>query len=102
MFVLDETSALLYQIEIDLCRKVVLEEDHDDQDEPGHECEAGEIVQILRNLGDIRERIRADQWQQQNLPEGDVEAGQAENDEGCRRQPMRKTLKGLEADDLLA
>ena len=49
----------------------------------------------------LGEGLRADHRQQQDLAEGDVEAGQAENDEGHRRQPMRKSLEGLEAENLL-
>ena len=58
-------------------------------------------MQVFGNLGDIGESLRADERQQQDFAEGDVQAGQAEDDEGDRSQPMRETLKGLEADDLL-
>jgi hypothetical protein len=48
-------------------------------------------------LRDARERVRSDYRQKQNLAEGDIQAGQAENDERYRRQPMREPLKGFEA-----
>src|ERR1700676_5090729 len=37
MLVLDEAAALLEPFEVDLFEKVVSEEDHDDEDEAGHE-----------------------------------------------------------------
>src|SRR5260370_41648673 len=97
----DEPSRLLDRIKIDPAWKIVLEEDRDDQGEPDHECEAGEVVRIFRKHRDVRERVRADHRQEQYLSEDDVKTGKTENDEGDRCQPMGKPLKGLEAKDLL-
>src|ERR1700739_2571835 len=102
MSVLDEPPTLLDPLEVDLLRKIVLEEDCDDQKEAGHKGETREIVNVLCCLRDAREGVRADQRQQQQLPEGDVKAGQAENDKGYRGEPMRETLEGPEAGDLNA
>ena len=58
-------------------------------------------MHILRDLREVGEGFRPDHRQKQDLAEGDIQTGQAENDEGYRRQPMRKSLEGLEAEDLL-
>src|ERR1700738_5540862 len=100
MLRLNETAALLDPVDVDLLRKIVPEEDHDDQDETHHEGGAGEIVYVLRRLRDARERIRADHRQQPHLAEGDIQAGQAKHDERLRRQPMPKSFNGLEAKNL--
>src|SRR5262249_62087161 len=93
----DETAALSEPFDVGLIRGVVLDEDHDDQHETDHEREAREIVHILRGLREYAERAVADQRQQQMLSEGDVQPGNAENDERHRGEPMRKPLDCLEA-----
>ena len=50
MFVFDKTAPLLDPIEVNPLWKIVLEEDHDDEDEACHEREAGEVVHILCRL----------------------------------------------------
>ena len=98
----DESAALLDPVGVHLFEEVVAEKNHRDQDQACHECEAGEVVQVLCRLRYVRKRFRADQRQKQNLAEGDIQAGQTENDKGYRRQPMRETLKRLEAEDFLS
>jgi hypothetical protein len=91
----DEAATLLGPVDVHPVKKVAPEKDHDDQDEPCHECEAGKIVHVLCRLRDAGERVRADHRQKHHLAKSDVEARQTENDEGYRRQPMRKSFKGL-------
>src|SRR5258708_780721 len=102
MFVLDEAAASVETFDINPLQKIILEKNHRDQDQARDKREAEEIVHILRSFRDIRERIRADDRQKQNLAEGDVETGQPQDDEGYRGQPMRKPLKRPEPQNLLA
>ena len=73
MFRLDEAAALLKPFDIDLRRKIILEEDRYDKDEAGHKGEAGEIVNVLGRLRNAGEGVGADDRQQQDLPEGNVD-----------------------------
>src|SRR6266481_8182953 len=102
MLIPDKTTALLEPVNVLLLRKIVLEEDDRDQDEASHEGEAGEVVHILCSLSHVRKCIRTDEWQEHDLAECDVQAGKTENDEGYRRQPMRKAFKRLEAKDFMS
>src|SRR6202035_2827983 len=85
---LDEAAALLEPVDVYLFQQIVPEKNHDDQDEPRHEREADEVVHVLRRLRDVGERFGADERQKHDLAEGDVQAGQAEDNERDRRQPM--------------
>src|SRR5258708_22096165 len=98
MFRLDEPVTLLKPFDIDLRRKIVPEEDRDDKDEAGHKREAAKIMDVLGDLRDLREGLRADQGQQHDLAEGYIEPGEAKDDKGHRREPMRKSLKGPESE----
>src|ERR1700684_321805 len=100
MLILDEATALLDPVDVNFLWKIVLEEDRDDQQKPGHEGEAGEIVDVLGGLRNIRERLGPDQRQKHDFSEGDIQTGQPQNDEGYRSQPMREPFKGLKAQDL--
>ena len=94
-----QTSALPKPLDVDLVRDVVLDQDCYDQHEAEHE-EAREIVCIFGSLRERAERIVANQRQQQPLPEGDVQPGNAENEERDRVEPMREPLERLEAQHL--
>src|SRR3979409_511402 len=100
MFGLDEAAALSEPVDVDPLQKVVLEKNYRDQNEAYHEREAGEVMHILCRLSDFRESIRTDEGQEHGLAESNIESGEAENDKGHRRQPMRKTFKGFEAKNL--
>src|SRR3954451_15885600 len=102
MFIPNKTTALLEPVDVHVGGKIVLEEDDRDQDEASHEGEAGEVVHILCGLSDVRKGIRTDERQEHDLAECDVQASKAQHDEGCRRQPMRKTFKRLEAKDFMS
>src|SRR4029453_11274141 len=82
-------------------RDIVLDPHRHDQDEPDHKREADEVMRILGCLREAAKRLWADHWQEQDLAEGDVQTGQAENNEGSGRQPMRESLKSVEAVHLL-
>src|SRR6476620_7451721 len=98
----DEAATLLDPFDVDLLRDVVLNPDRDNQHEADDERGADEIVGVLGDLRLAAERLGPDHWQQQDLAERDVQAGQAEDDERYGRQPMRKTLERAEASHLLA
>src|SRR6266403_984955 len=93
----DEAATLLDPIDVDLLRDVVLNPDRDNQYESDNERGADEIVRVLGDLRLAAERLGSDHWQQQDLAEYDVQAGQAEDHEGYGRQPMRETLEGVKA-----
>ena len=96
----DEAAALLEPLDVDLIRDIVLDPNDRDQNEAEHEREAHEIVGVFGGLRERAKGVRSDQRQQQLLPEGDVEPGQAQNDERHRRQPMHEPLERAEAQDL--
>ena len=60
----DEPATLLNPFDIDPRQQIVPEEDHRDKDQPCHEGEADEVVQIFGSLGEIREYFRTDERQQ--------------------------------------
>src|SRR5262245_46165102 len=64
------------------------------------EREAREVVHVLGGFRYHAERVVANQRQQQMLFEGDVQPGEAENDERGGGEPMREPLDHLEADHL--
>src|SRR6266446_9266395 len=98
----DEAATVLDPFDVDLLRDVVLNPDRDNQHESDDERDADEIVGVFGELRLAAERLGPDHWQQQDLAERDVQAGQAEDHEGYRRQPMRETLEGVEASHFLA
>src|SRR5260370_16523865 len=102
MFVLNEAAALLDPVDVNLLQKIVPEKNPPNKDETRDEGEAGEVVHVFGHLGDIRESVWTNERQKHDFSKGDVQAGQAENDKGHRRQPMPKPLKGLEAKHLPA
>src|ERR1700686_1392315 len=78
----DEAATLLDPFDVDLLRDVVLYPDRDNQYESHNERGADEIVRVLGDLRHAAERFGSDHWQQQDLAEGDVQAGQAQDHEG--------------------
>src|SRR5216684_6477148 len=98
----DEAATLLDPFDVDLLRDVVLHPDRDNQYESDNERGADEIVRVLGDLRHAAERFRSDHWQQQDLAERDVQAGQGQDHEGYGGQPMRETLKGIKASHLLS
>src|SRR5207244_3231519 len=69
------------------------------EDYPEGEREAQVIVSVFRPFRPCGEGFGAHQWQEQRPPEGDVEAGETEDDEAGCGHPMNKPLKGVEAHD---
>src|SRR5712691_11791618 len=58
---LDEAAALFEPLDVGLVGDVVLDEDHDGQEEAEHEWEAHEVVRVFGGLRDRAEGIRSDQ-----------------------------------------
>src|SRR2546423_12856153 len=102
MLRLDETAALLEPIDIDFSRDVVLEPLRDDENEADDERKAGEIMNVFGGLRDAAEGVRAEHRQEQNFSKGDVQPGQAEDDEGHGRPPVRGGLESAEALDFFS
>jgi len=75
----------------------VLEPKRGHQDDADHEWEAHEVVRIFGPLRERAKRILSNQRHQQFLTKCHVQAGQAQNDEGDRRQPMHEPLERIKS-----
>jgi len=86
----DEAAALLHPLQIDLVRNVVLQPERHDHRQANDEGEAHKVMNVLRELGERAERLGSDDGQQHQLAEGDVQAGQAEDQEDKRDRQTRR------------
>ena len=83
--------------DVELFRDVVLMTDADDQHDAEHEREAGEIVGVFGGFRPRAEGVGADQRTEQQLSEGDIDPGQAENQERGGGEPVDEALEPVEA-----
>src|SRR3984893_19062990 len=98
----DESAALFQPVNIHLSRNIVFNPEGDDQNQAEHKGNADEVMNIFSSLGKVAKCTRPHDRQQDDLPEGDVESGQAKKNKGHGRQPMGETFKGSEAGNFLS
>ena len=99
VFLVEHAAALLHPFGVGRGREILAHPHQEHQHHADGEGEAEIVVRVLRPFRPGAERFRPHPRQQQAAPEGDVEAGDAEDDEAHRGQPMDEALEGVEAQD---
>ena len=96
----DEAPALPQPNDVHLARDIVSHPHGADEYKPSNEREAHEVMNVFGRFGKGAESVGSDERQQHDFSEGDIQAGQGEQDERYCRQPMRKALERVEAPHL--
>src|SRR5262249_28353574 len=100
--VADDAAALLQPFDVDAVGNVPGDPHQEDQHHAEREREADVVMGVFRPLRPGGERLRAQPGQQQLLAEGDVKAGQRQNDEAARGHPVHEPFERIEAHDVAA
>jgi hypothetical protein len=85
-----------------LVGKIVPHPEHEHEHEPGHEPEGKIVVGVLAGHGQLGEGLRPQERQQEVPAIEHVEAGERQNDEAARAQPVGEALDAVETHDRLA
>ncbi len=93
---LAHAAAGLEPFDVGRGREVLPDPNQEHQHHADGEGEAEIVMRVLCPFRPGAEGLRTHPRQQQRTAEGDVEAGDAENDEGRGGQPMHETLEGVE------
>ena len=89
----DDAAAFLEPLHVHPVRDVPADPHQEDHEHTEREREAQVVVRVLRPLRPVGEGFGADERQQQRLAEGDIEAGQREDDEAGRRHPVHQAFE---------
>ena len=99
MLAVEQAARRLDPLDVGARQDVVLHPDHEGVENARHEGEGDEIVDRLQRLGHRRKGPLVHERQQHPPADRRIGAGEGEDEEGDRGQPMAESLIAAEARD---